>query len=84
MLDHKIPVRSFLPELKRLKMAHDVLPINRLQDLLDSISTKQNVKLGGVQALLEHVSSPLRYDLYWYSHPYTVLGILSYMIENVF
>jgi hypothetical protein len=73
LLDHKIPIQSFLPDLKRLKLVHDVLPIKSLKNLLNLISAKQNVRLGGVEASLELVTSPLRYDLYWRSHPYTEL-----------
>ncbi|MPZ06042.1 MAG: hypothetical protein GEU26_06425 [Nitrososphaeraceae archaeon] len=58
LLDHKIPIQSFLPDLKRLKMLHEVLPIKDLKDLLDLVSTKQKVRLGGVEASLELVTRP--------------------------
>ena len=71
LLDNKIAVQPYLPDLKRLKMVHEILPIDSLNDLLNLISTRQNVRIGGVGASLEFITTPLKYELYWNSHPFT-------------
>jgi hypothetical protein len=72
-----VPIPSLVPELKRLKIVHEVLPIDNLQDLLYQISSGQNLRIGGIDSSLELIDKPLKYELYWNQHPFTAMFGIS-------
>jgi hypothetical protein len=52
-------------------MIHKILDIASLDNLLRQIVAREKIKIDGISASLELITIPLKYQFYWYSHPFT-------------
>ena len=51
-------------------MMKQILDIRSLENLRQ-IVRRQKIKIDGISASLELITTPLKYQFYWYSHPFT-------------